>query len=389
MSKKNTAESFGDRTLADGESADTSRSVRSRRSVLGRVGTALVGTGLLASTPGISRAASSGDDGGREDLRFLFANTYLFDGVLGFVNEAPARSARAAEFGRIIDEEYDVAALCEVFEDDDRETLLESIDADVRSETGPEGYFTQITSGLQTVSKLPVTATGQHWYDAGSPYVAKGVLYTRIEVGPGAIDLFSTHTYVDVGVDDGLVGPDVAYYRRQQLEELVEFVEETKAEHDPEGRVPTIVTGDFNVQARSEEHENVAWMADRLNLYDAWSRHRNGSGPTWMAREGEEYDGGNMYPICRFDTGGEAPFYCTETDSAQGMRLDYVFVENEAESHVISLDVESIRRRPWWRNPDVGPGESATDYWRSDEEETPNYLSDHMGLEVDFAVAER
>lgn len=92
---------------------------------------------------------------------------------------------------------------------------------------------------------------------------------------------------------------------------------------------------------------------------------------------------------CQAETEGNSPFYCTDHDSVQGVRLDYVFVENEAESHAISLDVKSIRRVPRWRNSEVGADKSTTDYWRDDEEETPNYLSDHMGLEVYFAVAER
>lgn len=380
----------GDRA---GDGRDEGRSFpRTRRTLFSEVGTALAGAGLIGGVPGRSRALSNNfgaEEKDRESFRFLFANTYLFDGVAGFVNEAPALSERAAEFGRIVDDQYDVAALCEVFEDGNRETLLDSIDADVRSESGPEGYFYQITSGLETVSKLPVTETGQHWYDAGSNYVAKGVLYTRIDVGPGAIDLFSTHTYVDAGVEDGFVGPGVDHYRRQQLEELVAFVEETKAEHDPEGRVPTVVTGDLNVAAQSDEHENVAWMADQLDLFDAWTHHRTGHGSTWKARNGEEYDGGDMYPICKFDTEGQAPHYCTEHDPGEGMRLDYVFVSEPADSQAISLDVESIRRRPWWRNPEVDFGESATDFWRTDEAETPNYLSDHMGLEVNFTVTER
>lgn len=128
-----------------GEESDQDDSFpRTRRTLLEGVGTALAGVGLVGGVPGRGRATSTTSGAevtGKESFRFLFANTYRFDGVAGTVNEAPARSERVAEFGRIIDEEYDAAALCAVFEDDDRDVLLDSIDADVRSKSGPEGYF--------------------------------------------------------------------------------------------------------------------------------------------------------------------------------------------------------------------------------------------------------
>jgi hypothetical protein len=330
------------------------------------------------------------------DFKFLFTNTFLFDGVAG-IGEAPDQASRAEGLGeRVRSEDFDVAAFCEVFDPVDRERILEPMEEEVTSVIGPKQNFLQIGSGLQTVirnlDRNSVVAHDVHQYDHGSSWTKKSVLFLQIDLGDdvGQIDLFSTHTYINPdiipeAVKDTLLGEKGAsYYRREQLDELTDFIDRMKKQHDAERNNPTIVCGDFNLKAHSDEYENVETMMDEANLYDAWVRHRSGYGATWKAREGSEYQGGGMYPICKFDPTADDPYYCTVTDVEDGMRLDYIFIEEERDTHDVSLDVKALRRRPWYRYSETSSGDPDTGFWRDKEKGTTNYLSDHMGLELQF-----
>lgn len=58
--------------------------------------------------------------------------------------------------------------------------------------------------------------------------------------------------------------------------------------------------------------------------------------------------------------------------------IDYIFVSTGR-----GLTVKDIRRRVFWR--ELAPPDQ---FFPDDEGEIPNYLTDHVGLELEFSVAQ-
>lgn len=206
-------------------------------------------------------------------------------------------------------------------------------------------------------------------------YARKGVLFTRIGLGGGAIDLFTTHLLAGGGwpgeaVDPSPVRDPVSEedYRRRQLAEFRDFVDAVKDEHDPDREIPIVCAGDFNIAPADPEADALLAFQKNLGLVDAWTEsHPTRPGPT---------DTDAITGACRFDPYDSPPSYCDGGRADDADRIDYVFVEDRPD-----LQVRSIRRRVFWR--ELAPPDQ---FFVDAEETVPNYLADHVGLEVEFAV---
>ena len=87
------------------------------------------------------------------------------------------------------------------------------------------------------------------------------------------------------------------------------------------------------------------------------------------------------HPSETFDPDEPGPHYCDDYASDgddDKARIDYVFVADPVASHSFYLDVSRVRRRPFPR-----PGRDTDVFYENHEdEEGPNFLSDHLGLEL-------
>lgn len=346
-----------------------------RRDVL--KGGAVVGLGVLGAT-GVAPVAASSED----THRFLFQNTWLLNGLFGNDTDIakPALDERAQEFGdRLRESDIDIAALCEVFASTQREQIRAPIDRTVDWEIGPPADAEK-SSGLYTLGIGGHSITEYERYefehDGHEPrdadaWANKGLLFTRIEVASGKLDLFTTHLLAGGGlpyVDLDPFGepPTPGEYRADQLRELESFVRSTKQRYDPDREVPTIVAGDFNISPTDSQYELLTAVRDRLGLYDAWERFGNGRGPT----------GRNAVTHCQFDPDDGPPYYCSGGEGDSG-RIDYVLLDTADR-----LQVKGLRRRVFWR--ELAPSDQ---FFVDGDTENPNYLTDHVGLELDFTVA--
>ncbi|WP_424017734.1 endonuclease/exonuclease/phosphatase family protein [Halorientalis pallida] len=359
-----------------------------RRDVL-RTGATVAGSVGVVGASGIGQAVGGSTGGAGETYRFLWQNLWLLNGIIGNDTDIakPALQARAEAFGdRLAGSDIDVAALCEVFSSEQRETIRQPVGRAVDYEIGPPAEFEK-SSGLYTLAlggpdivameRMEFDADGYEPRDADA-WAKKGVLYTRLDFGVGQIDLFTTHLlagggipYVDLNPFSD--PPTPAEYRADQLEELRAFVQSVEAEYDPDNRVPTVVAGDFNVGAGGGEYGTLTAVRDDLGLEDAWLQYAEGSGGTNRTA----ITGG-----CAFESAESPPSYCD--GGAGGDRIDYVFVEPTRPSHDCRLSVADIRRRVFWRQL-APPGQ----FYADDDEERPNYLTDHVGLELDWTLAPR
>ncbi|WP_459191930.1 endonuclease/exonuclease/phosphatase family protein [Halosimplex sp. J119] len=350
----------------------------SRRTALKASAVALSGgtigtTGLAAP----ARAAS-------ESYRFLWVNSWLSngtEGVLGIpvdIAGKPQYEQRAKELGQRLGEDgYDIVGLAEVF--DEEQDLVETnyLDAVDSGETvsGPEADGGEKGAGLfDLVSGPTVTDQATLEYEAEpsgnftyvDAHVGKGVNYAEIDLGPGKIDLFTTHLVTGSllpWADSG--DEDIPALREQQIEEMGDFVDEQSS-----AEAVTVVAGDINVAPGDGAYDALTSFTADAGLYDVWEEHGTGHGGT---EDNAIFDG------CDFDPADAPPAYCPNDDA--GERIDYVFIEESQSSHAMDLVVEDVRRRVFWR--ELAP---PAQFYVDDDEEEPNYLTDHVGLDLSLSV---
>lgn len=301
----------------------------------------------------------------------------------------PALEERAQELGaRFSYSDLDIVGLQEVFDEEQRAQIRDPIQRDLAYAVGPREQATNaaVSSGLYTLSlgghpileseRMAYENRGSRRRDADA-YAQKGVLFTRIGLGDGAVDLFTTHMLAGGGWPGEAVDPSPvrqptseAEYRRRQLEEFEAFVRSVKATHDPDGEVPILCAGDFNISPGDPEAGALEAFRRNLGLVDAWeTEHPDRQGGTGRS---------DIVNGCEFDPWNSPPSYCGGGEWESPSRVDYVFVEDRPD-----IRIEEIRRRVFWR--ELAP----PDQFFADEAETvPNYLADHVGLELSFALAE-
>jgi len=336
--------------------------------------------------------------GAAVDLRVLFYNTFLLR-VLPlwggrWVHAKPAIDARRREIGAALVGGYDVAALAEVFTDDDRAALLDSWrvaeDDDLAVAVGPgAGLPGAVTSsGLVTVARRPLVRSAHHTYRARGhrlldvdAWANKGVLMVEVDVGlPGGnLEVYSTHLMYggDLLSKRRRADPEVPRVRQAQAEELLAFAEATRK---PEN--VAIIAGDLNVDAYGrgpdgDLHEGHAPVAALQQAFadagydDGWDLVGEGQG--WTCDLLVEPDAFPLDP--------DTPDFCAEPAPDRGgrhlVRIDYAFVQRPQPTHGFDLRLDAFRRRPFPR-PDGAP-----------EHDVLATMSDHLGLHLELTATAR
>jgi hypothetical protein len=342
-------------------------------------------------------------------IRLLFYNTYLLPGfqvaygaaagaiaagplgaliglgtdLLGWtrkrIGEKPAREKRATEIGIALQQlGYDLIALCEVFEHDDRVRILKGLAKPVQPwnlAVGPGKSASRpgASSGLFTISPAFVLqGTRTHTYRVrGSRardadwWAAKGVLRTVVPLGSGLgmIELYSTHLFAGGGLAGDPPEREKARVQERQLDELMAFYRRT---HEPPNIA--VVLGDFNIPAH--EPDRYRGLVDRLRqegLEDIWAS-RNGTWGETSELDGEE-NGHYGELICPLD--GDQRCIDEPARDRRSARIDYVFVQRPTAEHGAVLELTRPRRVPFKRPA------------RSDG---MTYMSDHIGIETTLSI---
>lgn len=284
------------------------------------------------------------------------------------------------------DRPYSIMTLCEVFSSDLLECLLNAYGKQHALRSGPRESHNYISSGLRHLYQGPdVTAgesqewlyvnRGEAWKDADY-WANKGILLTRVNVGCGIIDLYSTHLY-----DGGnFILPASEQHKlevkKAQLDDFVRFYKHT---HDP--RNVAIITGDFNLDAYNQAPigglspaKIVGEFVSDTKTEDVWAKQNTTTDKDGKAT-GTTAEG-DMWMMCeRVDGDG----FCVATECKQAgaaKRIDYLFIEKPTEVHSFNLDVSRLRRRPFGR-----AGRS--------REDKLSYMSDHLGLDVTLIASRR
>ncbi len=376
--------------------------------------------------------------GGTEskDISFLFYNTWLIDGVAG-IGSAPWLSIRADLIGKEIrNSRYHIAALCEVFEEKYQKLIKKQRFS--HHAMGPVWTFGNVSSGLYTLSKFPLTYKRHRFEEKGpslisgvgesvfSPIIKiitnpkgqnrinpdyhsnKGVLLTTIDLGIGKIDLYTTHLFWGSGDFNSLEKTNI---QLKQLQELTEYIKET---HNPKHVI--IVAGDMNINPGRSANNGNAYErmkalfssitlknGSKISLEDLWKIKGGKKGGTNMPTKGCE-------PAKRYEDPSSGICYCNddtaETENHDEGRYDCIFVQKPAESHDIIIDFSAMKRRPFpfpnlefneikhlVANPRLSqlflsndPKQIALKITALIKRECNDHLSDHIGVDVKLLV---
>ncbi len=354
-----------------------------------------------------------------KEISFLFYNTWLIDGALGTTTvsllfdkkqAAPWLSLRADLIGKEIrNSGYDIAALCEVFEEKYQKIIKKqrfSYDA-----MGPVWTIGNVSSGLYTLSKFSMSYKRHRFEEKGEfpdNWSNKGVLHTTIDLGIGKIDLYTTHLFWGSGEFNPIEKTKI---QLNQLKELTEFIKET---HNPKHLV--IVAGDMNINpGRSKENDSAyEKMAElfssitlkngsKISLEDLWKIKGGKKGGTNMPKKGCEPEKRIKNPVTGI-------CYCNDdTDDVKDLdegRYDCIFVQKPSESHDINIDFSRMKRRPFpfpkityddikhlKKNPlysqlfeRLNSSQLLELLSKKIIEDCNGHLSDHIGVDVKFLV---
>lgn len=218
-----------------------------------------------------------------EELAVVSYNTFLRPGVVSMRDHTVERAALIAE--ELVALDADLVALQEVWHGDALQTLIAGTEAVYphRTVRKPARAFLEVSGGLALLSRSPLADVQTLKYDTchgiDDCRAAKGLLYARAQVGPGAfVQIVTTH--LDAGMHPG----DRAA-RATQLDQVQRFLSGL----DP-ARGPLILLGDFNVDGLADDGE-YAHFVHNLALHDALpmaSSTTNPVGPPGIRCDGEE-----------------------------------------------------------------------------------------------------
>lgn len=282
--------------------------------------------------------------------------------------------ARAKDIGRMIGyEDYDIACLCEVFGADDGDLIRNRVDnygkTSWQEAFGPPDDWWDTSGGLYGLvggdERVLVHDEHQTYSDEGQyadEFANKGWLLMEVDLGPGSLDIFMTHT--DAGTGD-------VESRKTQIEELMSAVQD-RQRHYPEN--VTMVVGDLNVYSSNNEYH---WLLEEMDstcsLRDVWLTR---GGKASATHSFDIYCSNVNPPDCA----------CDDYDAGDygGDRLDYVFLEDPQAAHDMNLDVARMRRRPFRRTEpcgDIDPSELV--------DSQCEHMSDHLGLHLELIASNK
>jgi endonuclease/exonuclease/phosphatase family metal-dependent hydrolase len=345
------------------------------------------------------------------------------DDVIGGITEGtkPQVGSRAKEIGRYVQQNADIASLCEVWTDSEKSKVLN------QWSTKPEhvhritkrldrdsagGFFrreekSKGSSGLLTISpNLDIVSEQFEEYQNESGFFEtradKGILLAEIDVGMGSSRLSIYSTHLQAGDRPTAL---------KQVVQLAKFILDTKAEKNP-----ALVVGDFNIdeydvtQYATEKLLDVGYKVPDIVQRAVLEKVEDGI-PTgipvtkkkayqvltdilgvlgfrdlWTARNGTPGYTSNMKKsgfadqICPPDPQNDR--FCNDeieddisVDGKTPARIDYIFVSNPSPRQSFTMDFTRPRRLRLERESDA-PGKDEI-----------AFLSDHIGLMTTILLA--
>jgi endonuclease/exonuclease/phosphatase family metal-dependent hydrolase len=248
-------------------------------------------------------------------IKVLQYNAQFFPGVLTKLGRGQD-SYRAREIARRINAEgYDIIVLNEMFDNEDRELLINALrrqwasaGKQLYSYGPPDEKDLDEDGGVVIVSHFPIEPRQAHMLvfkdSRGADSLAnKGVLHVRLRRGNECIDVFATHLQADQGPARAV--------RLKQLGQIRDFV---RTHSDP--RIPVLLLGDMNIRSSDPDYRK---MCDILN----------------EARRFRD-----VWPMLRRDLG--ATSNPLNPSSGEAGRIDYIFYAGGSDSRYATLSPRSI-----------------------------------------------
>lgn len=314
----------------------------------------------------------------------------------------PTLDQRASAIGQHVigTNVYDVCCLSEVWMEDARNRIVNSLDQNWQHQTGPNdsGDWTILGAGLLFLHRKGVLVDHKElvYSNRGirqrdpDAWTNKGVMLNVLQFPAGKLEVFQTHLYYGGGIP---ISPDPTSEERRAVweSELTDLVNFVRANHDP--RNVAIITGDFNMDGAktNEEFADIVRHMDEINMRDVWKYgvYRHGTGLTCRYTDGDEsgheqnFDNECPPPLPMQDSAWPTlTTYCPNDSEQVGSykqgvgRLDYMWIENPTREHTYRLEVSRMLRRPFPFHTSGGNTQQG-------------YLSDHMGLDCMLFLSRR
>jgi len=224
----------------------------------------ILGLGIV-----LTQIFAQSSEAGQTELRVLIYNV---QGVF-----TASDSSRFGDIGRLLGQMRaegqgpHIVALQEVF--GERTRPVAALSGYTHVQSGPSGGGARIRSGLQVLSEYPIERASEWVYSQCSSWdclANKGAQYVRIRVPgvPSPIEVFNTHLNSNPDTDFWTPESDASDARFAQMQELRDFISETRVSH-----FPALFLGDFNFRAGSDELESwLGFMGCQDALLECASR---------------------------------------------------------------------------------------------------------------------
>lgn len=276
--------------------------------------------------------------------KILVYNTYLLKYKI--FKSAPDRVQRSKEIGRIIERDnYNIACLCEVFDGDDGKRIkkgLNDSDGKWSQAFGPDSSGIHVSGGLHGLIKEQGHRRLKSYHntefkdggEGADEFSNKGWLLMEVDLGPGTLDIYLTHT--DAGTDSGDLKSRV-----RQVNELTDAIKQRQIDY-PEHI--TMAVGDFNMYSSKLEYPRlVDHMWSSCSMRDVWLTRGGKAGAT------------HAFPT-KCTISGPPDCACDDYNSGDygGDRLDYIFIQEPKPEHTMNLDMSRVKRKPFPRDKPCG-----------------------------------
>lgn len=185
---------------------------------------------------------------------------------------------------RLRGEGPDVVAIQEGFSDRTEELIRASGYPYVAY--GPQGHDTRARAGILILSRYPITKTQTVKYTnciSWDCMTHKGVQFARIRIpgAPSELDVYNTHINSNPETDPTITYEDVEWMRSQQVQEIREFLWDTRTSH-----APALFLGDFNLRPHYSSYDSfLAFISMFDAAADCSSRFRCTGAPAQAIQE--------------------------------------------------------------------------------------------------------
>lgn len=222
-----------------------------------------------------------------EQVRVLCANACVLAAGIGFSSDGDDRKVERLDYFAMQCDQYDICCFQEVWG-----SWWSSQHTYFVKQCLQRGFYVAYTSpggllncGNVICSRYPIVDAKCYQFsntEGWQRFMPNGVLYASIDCKGTPFHVFTTHLHSSTHPDPtNWSNQNCALVRRKQCKELKRFIDQTVANGDP-----WIVTGDFNINAPSEEYSDLCSIMHHQSALEQRNFPRTFNDKSFLAPRG-------------------------------------------------------------------------------------------------------